>query len=117
MSDRDQSSDEIYHLIRQAILARDIVAVNYRGSVREMCPHVLGKTRGSPHAAMYQFAGESEGGLKRDGSPKNWRCLRLDDLSHVAVRKSNGEWHTASNYSAMRNCVSEIDVKVESKAA
>jgi hypothetical protein len=117
MPDQTQTVDEIYSLIRQAILAKDILAVNYHGSIREMCPHVLGKTKGSPHALMYQFAGESEGGLKRDGSPENWRCLRLEDLSHVAVRKSSGEWHTASNYSAMQNCVSEIDVKVESKAA
>jgi hypothetical protein len=66
---------------------------------------------------MYQFAGESIGGLKPDGSPENWRCLRLDELSHVAVRKSDGEWHTASNYSAMQNCVAEVDIKIEAKAA
>jgi hypothetical protein len=109
--------DEIYSLIRQAILAKDILAVNYRGSVREMCPHVLGKTKGLRYALMYQFAGETEGGLKRDGSPNNWRCLRLDEISRVAVRKSNGEWHSASNYSPMQNCVNEIDVRVEARAA
>ena len=112
-----QSAAEIYALIRQAVLAKDILAVSYRGSVREMCPHMLGKTKGSAYALVYQFAGESKGGLKRDGSPDNWRCLRLEEISHVAVRKSNGEWHTASNYSAMQNCVSEIDVRVEPKAA
>jgi hypothetical protein len=117
MSDRDQTSEEIYTLIRQAILAKDILAVNYNGTIREMCPHVLGKTKGLSHALMYQFAGETKGGLKHDGSPENWRCLRLDEISNVAVRKSNGEWHTASNYSAMQNCVSKIDVRVEPKAA
>jgi hypothetical protein len=112
-----QSSTEIYALIRQAILAKDILAVSYRGSVREMCPHVLGKTKGVPYALMYQFAGETKAGLKQDGSPDNWRCLRIEELSHVAVRKANGEWHTASNYSVMQNCVTEIDVQVETKAA
>jgi hypothetical protein len=116
MPDR-QTAQEIYSLIRQAILAKDIVALDYNGSVREMCPHVLGKTKGSPYALMYQFAGESKAGLKREGSPDNWRCLRIEGLSHVAVRKANGEWHTASNYSAMQNCVSEIDVRVGIKAA
>src|SRR5580704_5490916 len=111
-----QSSTEIYALIRQAILAKDILAVSYRGSVREMCPHVLGKTKGVPYALMYQFAGETKAGLKQDGSPDNWRCLRIEELSHVAVRKANGEWHTASNYSVMQNCVTEIDVQVETKA-
>jgi hypothetical protein len=117
MSNNHQTAEEIYSLIRQAILAKNILAVNYHGSIREMCPHVLGKTKGLPYALMYQFAGETRGGLKPDGSPDNWRCLRLDELSHVAFRKSEGEWHTASNYSAMQNCVSEIDVQVESKAA
>jgi len=112
-----QSSTKIYALIRQAILAKDILAVSYRGSVREMCPHVLGKTQGVPYALMYQFAGETKAGLKQDGSPDNWRCLRIEELSHVAVRKANGEWHTASNYSVMQNCVTEIDVQVETKAA
>ena len=117
MSNDDQTAEEIYNLIRQAPLARDIVAINYRGSVREMCPHVLGKTKGTQYALMYQFAGESKAGLQPDGSPDNWRCLRIEELSHLAVRRSNGEWHTASNYSAMQNCVSEIDVRVEAKAA
>jgi hypothetical protein len=116
MTDR-QTPEEIYDVIRQAVLARDIVALDYHGSVREMCPHVLGKTKGSPYALMYQFAGETKGGLKPDGSPDNWRCIRINELSHVAVRKSEGEWHTASNYSAMQNCVSEIDVRVETRAA
>jgi hypothetical protein len=114
---QDQTLEKIYSLVRQAILAKDILAVSYRGSVREMCPHVLGKTERSAYALMYQFAGETKGGLKRDGSSDNWRCLRLDEISHVAVRKSEGEWHTASNYSVMQNCVSEIDVRVEPKAA
>jgi hypothetical protein len=112
-----QTAQEIYSLIRQAILGRDIVALNYHGSVREVCPHVLGKTKGVPYALMYQFAGESKAGLSPDGASDNWRCIRIEDISHVAVRKSEGEWHTASNYSAMQNCVSEIDVRVETKAA
>jgi hypothetical protein len=112
-----QTTQEIYDLIRQAILVKDIVALDYRGSVREMCPHVLGKTKGSPYALMYQFAGETTAGLKPDGSPDNWRCIRIEEISNVAVRKSGGEWHTASNYSAMQNCVNEIDVRVKTKAA
>ncbi|HEY4902677.1 MAG TPA: hypothetical protein VIH89_04320 [Candidatus Sulfotelmatobacter sp.] len=86
-----QTVQEIYSLIRQAILAKDIVALNYHGSVREMCPHVLGKTNGSPYALMYQFAGETRTGLKQDGSPDNWRCIRIEVLSDVAVRTSGGE--------------------------
>jgi len=112
MSYGTQTIEQIYSLIRRAILEKDILAVSYRGSLREMCPHVLGTTKGSPYALMYQFAGESKAGLKQDGSPDNWRCLRVDEVSHVAVRKSNGEWHTAANYSGMQTCVDKIDVRV-----
>src|SRR6266571_5561697 len=104
-----QTVEEIYDLIRQAILDMDVLAVSYQGSIREMCPHVLGKKSGSPYALLYQFAGESATGLKPDGSPDNWRCLRIDKLSHVEGRKANGEWHTASNYSSVQNCVDEVD--------
>jgi hypothetical protein len=112
-----QNAEEIYALIRQAILMKNIVALNYRGSVREMCPHMLGKTKGAPYALMYQFAGETKAGLKPDGSPDNWRCIRIEEISNAAARTSNGEWHMAPNYSAMQNCVNEIDVQVETKAA
>jgi len=113
----NKTGEEIYALIRQAILMKDIVALNYHGAVREMCPHVLGKTKGSPYALMYQFAGETKNGVKPDGSLDNWRCIRIEGVSSVAVRKPRGEWHTASNYSTMQNCVNEIDVRVETKAA
>ena len=112
-----QTANEKYRLIRDAVLNRRILAVSYRGSIREVCPHVIGKTKGLPYALLYQFGGESSSGLKPDGSTDNWRCLRITDLFHVAVKKGASEWHTASNYSAMQNCVDEIDVKVEVRAA
>lgn len=112
-----QTTEQIYELIRRAILDRNILAVSYRDSIREVCPHVLGRKKGQPYTLLYQFAGESSSGLNPDGSTDNWRCLRIDQLSHVALRKAGLEWHTASNYSEMQNCVDEIDVKVEVRAA
>jgi len=108
-----QSIDEVYAVIRQAITNRDVVVASYRGHVREMCPHVIGKKNGRAQALFYQFAGGSSGGLKPDGSPSNWRCLRIDELSEVATRELEGEWHTAPNYSTIQTCVDEIDVKVD----
>ncbi len=115
--DRIQTVEQMYTLIREAILDRHILAVSYRGSIREVCPHVLGKTKGRPYSLLYQFGGESSSGLKPDGSPDNWRCLRIDELSHVAVKQGVNKWHTASNYAAMQNCVHEIDVRVAVQAA
>jgi hypothetical protein len=112
-----KTSDEIYASIREAIIAKDTVVAGYRGLVREMCPHIIGMKDGRAQALLYQFAGESRSGLKPDGSPDNWRCVRVDELSDVSIRKSGGVWHSASNYSSMQACVDEIDVKVESKVA
>jgi hypothetical protein len=107
-----QTADAIYSMVRQAIIDESFVVASYRGHVREMCPHMIGKKNGHAQALLYQFTGGSTQGLEPDGSPANWRCLRIDELSDVAIRKSEGEWHTASNYSMMQTCVDEIDIRV-----
>jgi hypothetical protein len=112
-----QTAEEMYALIRKAILDCRVLAVSYRGSIRDVCPHVLGKKKGQAYALLYQFGGESSSGLKPDGSPENWRCLRIDELSSVIVSGGDGRWHTAQNYSERQSCVDEIDVKVESCVA
>jgi len=88
--DEIETVEHMYALIREAIRNRKILAVNYRGSIREACPHVLGKKKGRAYTLLYQFGGETASGLKPDGSPENWRCLRVDELTHVAVRESGG---------------------------
>jgi len=100
-------------MLRQAIIEKNVVIANYRGHTREMCPHMIGKKNNRTQALLYQFAGGSDSGLKPDGSPSNWRCLRIGELSQVSVRKSAGEWHTASNYSTIQTCVGEVDVKID----
>jgi len=108
-----QTADQIYQMIRQAIIDKDIVIATYHGYVREMCPHVIGTKRGRPQALMYQFSGGSSVGLESNGSPSNWRCVIVDELTEVSVRKSKGEWHTASNYSRPQTCVDQIEFDVE----
>ena|SRR5882762_11954780 len=104
---------EIYAMIREAIFNKDIIVASYHGYVREMCPHVIGKKNGREQALLYQFAGGSSSRLQPDGSPANWRCLRVDELSGVSIKESAGTWHTASNYSAAaQKCVDEIEAMV-----
>jgi hypothetical protein len=108
-----QSAAEMSAIIREAIRSKNIIVASYHGYIREMCPHVIGKKNGRTQALLYQFAGESSSGLQPDGSPANWRCLRVDDLSEVSIKKSLGVWHTASNYSsAAQKCVCEIEAMV-----
>jgi hypothetical protein len=107
-----QAGNQIYQMIRQAIIDKDIVVATYHGYVREMCPHIIGTKRGRAQALFYQFSGGSTVGLEQDGSPSNWRCVIVDELMDVSVRKSMGEWHTASNYSRPQTCVDSIDLEI-----
>ena len=101
-----------YQLIRQAILEKKCMAASYKGLHRMMCPHTLGTSKkGEEQALFYQYAGESSSGLQPPGSPKNWRCLRIEDLSNLQIIE--GPWHGGPNHSVPQTCVDEIDVEVE----
>ena len=100
----------IYDLVKEAILNKKIVFATYHGYQRVMCPHCLGTKRGREQALFYQFAGESSTKLSSDGSPDNWRCLFLDELTNVRIE--DGRWHSAPNESRPNTCVDRVDVEV-----
>jgi hypothetical protein len=99
-----------YSVIHDAIKNKRIITARYKGHYREMCPHTLGHKKGRPHALFYQFAGESSSGLIIPGSPNNWRCVFVDELTEVNVR--DGQWHTAANHNRPQTCVDQIDIEV-----
>ena len=59
----------------------------------------------------YQFGGESQSGLKPAGSPDNWRCISLGQLSRVELL--DGRWRTAANHSQPASCIVYPDVDAE----
>ena len=81
----------LYEIVRDAILNKRILFATYHGYERVMCPNVLGTKHGRQQALFYQFAGYSNSGLSPDGSPGNWRCLFLDELSNVRSEDAKGE--------------------------
>jgi hypothetical protein len=105
-----QDAGETYKTVRLAIEKRAPVRAAYKGHVREMCPHVIGTKKGRARALFYQFGGTSSSGIEADGSPRNWRCIHLDELSDVTI--IDGEWHSAPNHSRPQTCVDEIDLEV-----
>ncbi|MES2672311.1 MAG: hypothetical protein V4673_18080 [Pseudomonadota bacterium] len=100
----------IYQIVRDAILNRKQIIAIYQDHEREMCPHVIGMKNGKEKALFYQFDETSSKGKIIAGSPQNWRCLFLDELTNVIAR--DGVWHTADNHSSTQTCVDEIDVEV-----
>src|SRR5436309_2909682 len=79
---------------------------------RLFCPHRLGRNKeGQVRVLCYQFGGESESGLEPPGSPANWRCIALDQLSHIELL--NGAWQTAPNHSRTASCIADVDADAE----
>ncbi len=96
-----------YELFRTAILERKQVVCTYRGFRREVCPHILGYTRGREMALTYQFAGQSASGLPPGGE---WRCLSLAEVRDIRLRK--GRWCTGTRHTRVQACVEIVDIDV-----
>jgi hypothetical protein len=97
-----------YELIRNAVVERDCVSAWYQGKLRLFSPVVLGTKAGEPHVLAYQFGGTSRQPLGPDGSPRNWRCLRVSELTEVNLVP--GVWHTTGRRKGAQNCIDQVDV-------
>jgi hypothetical protein len=107
-----QTVEDIYRLVRTAVINKQPIRAIYHGLDRRFCPHRLGRNlEGQIHVLCYQYGGESSSGLQAAGSPANWRCLALEKLSRVELLE--GVWQTAPNHSRPQTCVTEVDVDAE----
>lgn len=97
-----------YDLIRNAVLKRDSLSARYQGHLRIFSPVLLGTKMGEAHVLGYQFDGTSHQPLRPDGSPENWRCLRVSELTEVNLLP--GIWHMARKRKGSQNCIDEVDV-------
>lgn len=79
----------------------------YGGFRRELCPAVLGHSRGEEKALTFQFGGESSSGLPPGGE---WRCLWLNKVSNVTLR--DGPWFAGSSHTWPQDCVEDVDLDV-----
>jgi len=97
----------IYDLFVQAIAGRKQIFCKYDGYPRELCPHILGHTKGEEVALAYQFGGRSRKGLPRGGE---WRCLRLSKVRDVEL--GEGPWHSGAGHTQRQPCVEIVDIDV-----
>ena len=110
-----QTVEDIYQLVRIAVVERHPIRAIYDARLRKLCPHRLGRgPRGDLRVLCYQYGGESGSGLQADGSPANWRCIALEKLSKVELIEE--PWHTGPNHSRPQSCVAEADVDAEDSA-
>jgi hypothetical protein len=104
-----------YDLIRKAVVERDSLSAWYKGHLRVFSPFVLGTKAGDPHVLGYQFDGTSEKPLRPEGSPENWRCLRVAELTKIKLLP--GIWHDVPKGRGHQNCIDQVDVFAERPAA
>jgi hypothetical protein len=96
-----------YDLFAQAMRDKKHIRCVYGGYRRELCPHILGHTKGQEMALAYQFGGQSKSGLPPGGE---WRCLVLEKVRDVRLR--DGHWYTGAAHSRRQPCVEDVDLDV-----
>src|ERR1700723_2528649 len=52
MADRNPTAHEISALIRRVIVDKNVVVADEHGHIREMCPHMMGKTNHRAHIPL-----------------------------------------------------------------
>jgi PIN domain nuclease of toxin-antitoxin system len=97
----------VYELFAQAIAEQKQIFCTYERLPRELCPHILGHTKGEEVALTFQFGGQSKSGLPTGGE---WRCLSLSKVRNVRFRE--GPWHAGSRHTRPQPCVEIVDVDV-----
>jgi hypothetical protein len=96
-----------YQIFEQAMRSRKQIVCRYGGYRRELCPIVLGHSRGQEKALTYQFGGDSKSGLPAGGE---WRCLWLSKVSDAQLR--DGPWLAGASHSQPQGCVEEVDLDI-----
>jgi predicted DNA-binding transcriptional regulator YafY len=103
-SDRQSA---VYELFVQAMSELKQILCTYEGCRREICPVILGHTRGQEVVLAYQFGGQSSSGLPPNGE---WKCFKLSRVSGVQLRE--GRWHVGTGHAKRQTCVQDVDYDV-----
>jgi hypothetical protein len=100
-----------FELFARAIKGRKQILCTYQGYRRELCPIILGHSRGQEKALTYQFGGESKSGLPQGGE---WRCLFLSRVERVRLR--HGPWHAGDSHTQPQGCVEIVELDVNPRS-
>lgn len=102
----------LYRNVYKAVESRRPISAVYHDRPRLFCPHRLGRnSKGERRVLCYQYGGDSESGLGPVGSPANWRCIALQELSKVKLLR--GPWRTATNHSRPAHCIVDVDIDAD----
>ena len=97
-----------YALFRKAILAEKQVTCIYDGFRRELCPLIIGHTKGEEKVLAFQFAGETSKGKLPPGGA--WKCMSLAQVREARLR--DGPWREGKSHKRTQVCVRDIDLDI-----
>ena len=104
-----QTVEDIYQILRTAVVNKRPIRGFYDGRDRWFCPHRLGRNQqGQFRALCLQYAGQSDRSCRRTAA--NWRGIAVEKRSRVKLL--DDVWHTAPNHSRPQPCA-EVDVDAE----
>lgn len=92
----------VFAALRQAMLERTPVRLNYSGKELEVCPYILGHAVGEERAFALELGSV---GKKRSGKP-NWVCLRIQAVQDV--RPLDRAWTAAVYPGRIQRCVDQV---------
>jgi hypothetical protein len=96
-----------YLLFRDALLCAQTIACTYDGNVRELCPVVLGHSKGEEKVLAFQTGGTSSRGLPAGGE---WKCIFLAKVRNAEI--SAGVWREGTRHSQPQTCVQDVDLDI-----
>lgn len=102
---------EVYQLFAQAMIERKLIICMYDDHTRELCPIILGHSKGEEKALTFQFGGDSKTGLPAGG---DWRCLFLANVTDASLR--DGRWRAGDRHTQPQGCVEVVDLDVNPKS-
>lgn len=102
---------DVYQLFVQAMIERKHIVCMYDESKRELCPIILGHSKGEEKALTFQFGGDSKIGLPAGG---DWRCLFLANVTDAWPE--DGRWRTGDRHTQPQGCVEIVDLDINPKS-
>jgi hypothetical protein len=88
--------------LEAALRARRPILVSYHGHQRLVCPHALGWKTGKAMLLAYQTGGYTTTGTLPPNPRHRWRCMHLDEITHLSPADPTSPWQTADNYNPSR---------------
>jgi hypothetical protein len=107
------TNEQKIRALRAQINAHKAVKFTYQNTKRTGDPYTLGISNGKYAIRLYQTGGKSSSGLKKHGSPEDFRFFYLEDIDSLEELVVHFDIHSA--YKENDEAFEKIDTQVKKK--